>query len=222
MPLNGTAGRAIALLIGVLTMSAAACGESGGGEGEVEVVGERCLDADEGQPLKPYSVGRELGGLPLETVLPQCDGRARGDTITYVYGDCGLPKGEGGCATPLQIQIWRACARAYRDYEPANRPALSKRRGRPGCRLWPPDRGLHRFDRRDLRQRHGPRPEGRVRPHAGTARGRSNSRPSCPGARRRPSTASARSAREHAEVQLIVTPPKTRKPRRSGAFVRSG
>jgi hypothetical protein len=131
MPLNGTAGRAIALLIGVLTMSAAACGESGGGEGEVEVVGERCLDADEGQPLKPYSVGREFGGLPLETVLPQCDGRARGDTITYVYGDCGLPKGEGGCATPLQIQIWRACARAYRDYEPANRPALSKRRGVP-------------------------------------------------------------------------------------------
>ncbi len=30
---------------------------------------------------------------------------------TYVYGDCELPEGEGGCSPPAQIQNWSACAR---------------------------------------------------------------------------------------------------------------
>jgi hypothetical protein len=131
MRLSTAAGRAIALLLGALLFSTAACGE-GGGEGEIEVVGEGCFDADGGQALKPYSLGREFEGLALETVLLQCDGRARADTISFIYGDCELPQaGEGGCAAPLQVQVWRACARTYRDYSPGSRPPLLRRRGVP-------------------------------------------------------------------------------------------
>ncbi|HEU0019183.1 MAG TPA: hypothetical protein VFQ14_02715 [Thermoleophilaceae bacterium] len=132
MGFNGTAGRAIAPLLGALLLSIAACGDRDGGGKSIEVVGEGCRDEDGREALKPYSLGGEFEGLALETVLLHCNGRARGDTISFIYGDCELPEGgEGGCATPLQVQVWRACARTYRDYEPGNRPPLSRRRGVP-------------------------------------------------------------------------------------------
>jgi len=130
MWLDGKVGRTIALLLGVVLLSIVGCGDRNERQDtKIEIVGEGCLDEGERQTPKAYSLGREFEGLALETVLLQCDGR---DTISYIYGDCELPEGgEGGCAPPLQVQVWRACARTYRDYAPGNRPALSRRRGVP-------------------------------------------------------------------------------------------
>jgi hypothetical protein len=50
--------------------------------------------------LGPYFAGMRMTGTPAETGYP-----------TYVYGDCELPEGEGGCAPPVQVQNWSACAR---------------------------------------------------------------------------------------------------------------
>jgi hypothetical protein len=40
------------------------------------------------------------------------------NNITFEYGSCTVPKDstEGGCADPLQIQIWPACDRSIADY----------------------------------------------------------------------------------------------------------
>ncbi|MDP8911282.1 MAG: hypothetical protein M3M94_04375 [Actinomycetota bacterium] len=40
------------------------------------------------------------------------------DHVTMIYGDCD-PGTDGGCSTPLQIEIWRSCNRYLDDYEAA-------------------------------------------------------------------------------------------------------
>jgi hypothetical protein len=52
-----------------------------------------------------YWLGPYFAGMPV-TATPQ---EVR--FATYVYGDCELPEGEGGCSPPAQIQNWSACAR---------------------------------------------------------------------------------------------------------------
>jgi hypothetical protein len=32
---------------------------------------------------------------------------------TFIYGDCTAPPGEGGCAPPLEVQVWSACVRSF-------------------------------------------------------------------------------------------------------------
>lgn len=49
----------------------------------------------------PYFAGTEVAGLPLTAI--------DGDTIwplTFVYGDCEPSGDDGGCAPPLQVQVW--------------------------------------------------------------------------------------------------------------------
>jgi hypothetical protein len=50
--------------------------------------------------LGPYFGGMRLTGLPEEHRY-----------ATFIYGDCELPEGEGGCSPPVEIQNWSACAR---------------------------------------------------------------------------------------------------------------
>jgi len=50
--------------------------------------------------LGPYFAGMRLTSTPEEHRYS-----------TFVYGDCELPEGEGGCSPPVQIQNWSACAR---------------------------------------------------------------------------------------------------------------
>jgi hypothetical protein len=59
-----------------------------------------------------YDTGDSMGGLPLTGV--QSDQNP--DVVTFVYGDCMLPEGEGGCAPPVSIQIWNACNRNPTSY----------------------------------------------------------------------------------------------------------
>lgn len=56
-------------------------------------------------PTDLYWLGPYFAGMPV-TATPQ---EVR--FATYVYGDCELPEGEGGCSPPAQIQNWSACAR---------------------------------------------------------------------------------------------------------------
>jgi hypothetical protein len=131
MKLTRTAGYAIALLLVGAALTLAVVGDREEQQ-DVEVVGEGCLDGPRAEWLRPYSLGEAFEGLALETVLLGCNGRPGGDTISYIYGDCEPPAGvEGGCATPLEVQVWRACGRTYRDYSPANRSPLSRQRGVP-------------------------------------------------------------------------------------------
>ncbi len=32
---------------------------------------------------------------------------------TFIYGDCTPPPTEGGCAPPLEVQVWSACVRSF-------------------------------------------------------------------------------------------------------------
>ena len=47
----------------------------------------------------PYFVGEEFEGLPLTAIVGV-------DPMTFIYGDCDSGGGDGGCAPPLEVQIW--------------------------------------------------------------------------------------------------------------------
>jgi hypothetical protein len=49
--------------------------------------------------LGPYFAGMRITGTPEET----------GET--YIYGECELPEGEGGCSPPAQVQTDTSCER---------------------------------------------------------------------------------------------------------------
>ena len=71
-----------------------------------------------------YYSGTEVAGLPLEAVV---QGRAtnrhareqgrRRIYWTFIYGDCTPPPSEGGCAPPLEVQVWSACVRSVSPIE---------------------------------------------------------------------------------------------------------
>jgi hypothetical protein len=56
-------------------------------------------------PTDLYWLGQYFGGMRV-TATPEDTWSA-----TYVYGDCELPEGEGGCSPPAQLQNWSACTR---------------------------------------------------------------------------------------------------------------
>jgi hypothetical protein len=56
-------------------------------------------------PTDLYWLGPYFAGMPV-TGTPQEVGGA-----IYIYGDCELPEGEGGCAPPVQIHNGSACSR---------------------------------------------------------------------------------------------------------------
>jgi hypothetical protein len=74
-----------------------------------------------------YFAGREFDGLPLTDVEVEGPGRA-----LFAYGTCVIPAGgEGGCAVPIQIQIfpfrpsdWSAAAGCRRRPEVLDVPTV--------------------------------------------------------------------------------------------------
>lgn len=85
-----------------------------------------------------YSAGASISGLPLNAVV-RVDAarnpieRVRADFFTFVYGDCVVSDDkEGGCAPPLQIQIWPACERNPSVYSPDEVREPVSVRGVPG------------------------------------------------------------------------------------------
>lgn len=83
-------GRWIALLValGALALTPSAGGQRDEG-----------LKSAEMYWLGPYFAGLELNG-PREPT-----------DLTFSYGDCELPEGEGGCSVPVQVQNATSCAR---------------------------------------------------------------------------------------------------------------
>jgi len=48
----------------------------------------------------PYFAGEQFEELPLTAIL------GRTLPLSFIYGDCEPPPGEGGCPTPLEVQVW--------------------------------------------------------------------------------------------------------------------
>lgn len=145
----------VALGLAVAGWGADADGPAQGAQPEVvsQVYGSRspstdgkkaCTAAREPANFRLYSLGSSFGELPLTTVLRTCTapqplpGDAeelpptwRTNSVSYVYGTCELPEGEGGCAPPVTVQIWPACERHRALYRPP--PKLTRRRGVPSA-----------------------------------------------------------------------------------------
>lgn len=105
-----------------------------------------CTGADEPANFRLFSLGEEFEGHRLTAVLRECgpvhpdemDGMSwRGNSVSYIYGECDPPDGEGGCAAPVEVQVWPSCERNHGDYG-RNRPRLETRRGVSTARV---DRG---------------------------------------------------------------------------------
>lgn len=75
--------------------------------------------------FETYSVGPSINGLPLTYTERRCGGgpvAARVNYLSYIYGDCSIPPGEGGCRPPLEIQTWPACQRFLAKYSFRSKP----------------------------------------------------------------------------------------------------
>jgi hypothetical protein len=85
-----------------------------------------------------YNAGASFDGLPLTAVqrvdaAPNPLEPVRADSWTFVYGNCTVTSSEeGGCALPVQIQIWPACERNPSVYPPDETREPVKVRGVPG------------------------------------------------------------------------------------------
>jgi hypothetical protein len=84
-----------------------------------------CTDASTPANFRLYSLGASFQDLPLTAVIRRCDNPdpwGSANYVSYIYGDCEPqpPPGEtyidGGCAPPLEVQIWPACERSLGDY----------------------------------------------------------------------------------------------------------
>lgn len=86
-----------------------------GADGEIGVD-----DAKEFPDFTLYSPGRWFDDLPLTAVLRRLDDPDTGEDfganfVAFVYGDCEA-RDDGGCATPLEVQVWPACERNLASY----------------------------------------------------------------------------------------------------------
>lgn len=97
-----------------------------------------CTAIDEPSNFPLYSVGRAFEDMPLTAVLRQCQdpaalgsGFRRGNSASFIYGNCDIPVGASRCAPPLEIQVWPACERQASDDDPAT--SLTERRGVPAA-----------------------------------------------------------------------------------------
>jgi hypothetical protein len=65
-----------------------------------EPEGDFTLEQVRSQPgPAPYFVGEEFEGLPLTAIVGKTP-------MTFIYGDCDPGGDDGGCAPPLEVQVW--------------------------------------------------------------------------------------------------------------------
>jgi hypothetical protein len=85
----------LACLVGAAQL--AACG------GADRPSGDDVRDAQKSATQPLYWAGETAAGLPLTGIT-----RAAG-VVTFGYGDCNLPEGEGGCPVPVSVQTASIC-----------------------------------------------------------------------------------------------------------------
>lgn len=106
-----------------------------------------CTAPDEPTQFRLYSLAQQFEGLALTTILRRCDdspfdpSNGRANFVSYIYGSCdpqptaGDP--EGGCAPPIEVQVWPACERSIADYGASHvastATSLAQRRGVPSA-----------------------------------------------------------------------------------------
>jgi hypothetical protein len=61
-----------------------------------------------------YYAGDKADGHPLNITLSGFNNSASND-VDFIYGDC-TPEPQSGCAPPIEIQVWPACARNLSMY----------------------------------------------------------------------------------------------------------
>jgi hypothetical protein len=92
------------------------CGAAAGADAERTAHGSITLA--QARSLNDYPLvyaGERVAGYPLAAVLHR-DDTAR--YVSFVYGDCEPAELEGGCAPPVEIQVWPAAARRPGFYVP--------------------------------------------------------------------------------------------------------
>lgn len=114
------------LLLAAASLVAAAAlgvGSGSGPGGDITLAQARAFDEF---PL--VWAGESVAGLPLTAVLRRNDEAAR--YISFVYGDC-TPASDGGCAPPVEVQVWPASARGLGSFgSVAGAPVLEPTRVR--------------------------------------------------------------------------------------------
>lgn len=127
----GTALLAAVLLIAAIAR-ASTTGAERTGQSDVPVHGNFSLEkARAVQGLDLYFAGESIAGHPLTAVERRDDSAAY---VSFLYGDCAAGD-HYGCALPVEIQVWPACARRLALYDPADpfspRPEKTLVRGAP-------------------------------------------------------------------------------------------
>src|SRR3954454_12062355 len=85
----------LACLVGAAQL--AACG------GADRPSGDDVRDAQKSATQPLYWAGDSVAGLPLTGISRNAG------VVTFLYGDCNLPKGEGGCPVPVSVQTASIC-----------------------------------------------------------------------------------------------------------------
>jgi hypothetical protein len=126
------AGSALVVGLGIVLAAALALsGPAGGTRSRASFDLERARSFGE---FTLFDAGTSVDGLPLTAVLRRDD---TANFVSFVYGDC-VAGDDAGCAPPVEIQVWPACARNLALYDaghaaagPAPEPAVV--RGVPGA-----------------------------------------------------------------------------------------
>jgi hypothetical protein len=115
--------RIVAVLLALVLGGAGAILASGSANDEVTANGATAVGdvADCGAVhFDHYDAGPEVKGLRKAKTLRRCEpdvgAPTRINMVAALYGSCE-PKGDAGCAPPVQVQSWPACERNLALYE---------------------------------------------------------------------------------------------------------
>ena len=78
-----------------------------------------CTGPKEPVNFQTFSVGPAIDDFAFTGGERRCGGGSpatRVNYVSYIYGKCVPPRGEGGCQPPLEIQTWPACQRYFAKY----------------------------------------------------------------------------------------------------------
>jgi hypothetical protein len=116
----------------VSAVALAACGSTS--EGVAPLVGDLTLvQARAFDEFPLLYAGERVGELPLVAIVRRDD---TADYVSFIYGDCRPASPDGGCAPPVEVQVWPAGRRSLVSYDGlrgGSPPELTRVRGSPAA-----------------------------------------------------------------------------------------